>query len=101
MSKMPGRDQYMKEWSKRFGLDNNADASWGVCEQLVNGTKNYDTACAVMFDLSWAHHREYLERASAELKQYASQYPNNRILAQDLYNWVVWYETDKEKNPNE
>jgi hypothetical protein len=89
------RDKYIADWCKQIGVPANA---WNLVEYMVK-IKNYDTAVGVMFELSWRHHRDYLDRASKVLKEWAAQYSNAPITANDLYNFMTYYIANNEELP--
>jgi|SRR6478609_11824883 len=90
-------DHYMKQWMEMF----NVTSPWGVVEHLINLKNNYDTAVAIMFDLSWFNpeHKLWLRRASDELKKTHAQYNKVPLDANYLYNWQAYYLSDVEALP--
>ena len=94
---MTDHSRFIEDWAKQLGVANNA---WAIVEAMVNTAKNFDTACALMTNLSWkdSAHRSYMERMSPELQKYVKE--NGVALSQnDLHAWLTWYITEIEELP--
>lgn len=91
-------EKYLESWAKELGVDNNP---WAIAEYLVNTAKNYDTACAIMFGLSWSDEvqKAYLRRAADAMALLPTQYPDTHFPADWLYQWLVYYTEEVEKLP--
>lgn len=89
-------EQYMESWAKELGVPN---SPWSIAEYLVNTAKNYDTACAIIFELRWDLHKDYLRRAADEMAKLPGQYPGSVFTAAWLYDWMQYYITEVEAIP--
>jgi hypothetical protein len=89
----------IESWAARLKCANNA---WAIVEALINCPEpNYQTACSIMFDLSWVQHRDWLNRAVAHFEDVVSKppYAGTYLNAAWLYEYVTYYTTDVEKSP--
>jgi hypothetical protein len=64
-----GREHYVKLYAQRFNCEANELV---IAAHLINKAKNYLTAAAFIFGLSWKFesHRPYLTKAAAHLAEY-------------------------------
>lgn len=93
-----GYEYYTEQWAKDLGVDKDPDPIWAIVEKLVNSAKNYDTAVAMMFELSWhdADQNKWLRRCSDELAKLPSVYPGTFFDRMFLAEWVTYYTTEVE-----
>ncbi len=93
-------EHYIKEWMQQLKVD----SPWGIVVYMVNTKRNFDTAVAVMFGLSWSQdlpvQRAWLRRASDELKKLPATYPGVAFDAAYLYAWSQQYIKEVEALPN-
>lgn len=55
------RDNYIASWSKILGCKSDA---YSLAAALINKHKNFQSASAVLFGLSWRTHKEWLKKVS-------------------------------------
>lgn len=91
-------EYYIEQWSKDLGVDKDPEPIWAVLEKLVNSAKNYDTAVAMMFELSWhdPDQKAWLRRCSDEMAKLPSIYPGQFFDRQFLNEWVAYYTAEVE-----
>jgi hypothetical protein len=99
MTPMSDRETYLIDWAKQLGIKPDPGFEWKICETLINKRKNYDTAAAVMFELSWRWHRDYLLRAVAALTEWHKQAGCCVVSGNDLYTFVDYYIHNTEELP--
>jgi len=85
-------------WAEKLGCSPDA---WSIIVVLVNKAKNYDTATAMMFELGWVEHRDWLRRASDTLRTTLSspEYQGHVADAQWLYEFSQYYIKEVESDP--
>lgn len=97
MSDTYSRDEFIADWAKQLKLQT-ADP-YTIAVHLINVNKNYDTAMALIFGLSWINHTQYLQRLTDYFK---SVWPVNGVATVEwLGQFVQHYITDKEKYPED
>lgn len=94
MSDDATREQFIADWAKVLGCDPNA---YAIAVRLINVNKNYETAMAVVFGLSWVNHTQYLQRTTAYFK--SIWVDGTIVTAEWLGQFVQHYITDKEAYP--
>lgn len=90
------RDEFIAHWASVM----KAPAEpYALAVTLINKNRNYQTAMALIFGLSWVHHKEYLQRVC--------KYFEANWSAEDVAN-VEWltafvdhYVTEVEKYPED
>ncbi len=61
------RENYLVKWAKL--LKCKADV-WSVASCLINDAKNYDSAMALIYGLSWRYNKDWLTKATEYFKTY-------------------------------
>ncbi len=67
------------------------------CDAHVS--RNFKTAMAVLFALSWVTHRDWLARCSAFFCEFQAQNPDADWTPEYLYEWAAVYRSEKENVP--
>lgn len=91
------RDEFIAHWAK---LLNCQPEPYAIAVTLINVKRNYQTAMAIIFGLSWYNHAEYLKRLVSYFESVwdpATDVATVEWLAQ----FVDHYVTDKEKYPED
>jgi hypothetical protein len=92
------RDAYVAKWAKMFKCK--ADV-WSVGCALINDVKNYDSAMALIFGLSWRHNKEWLRRASDYFRNYWKSLGDKAVASPDwLYQYQQHYLNSVDKYPS-
>jgi hypothetical protein len=55
------RDEFIADWAKILGT---APEPYAMAVKLINVQKNYQTAMALIFGLSWVNNKDYLKRVT-------------------------------------
>lgn len=55
------REEFLTDWARQLKCANDP---WSIAVHLINVNRNYSTAMATCFGLSWMQHKEYLQRAT-------------------------------------
>ena len=91
------RDVFIEKWAKMFKCKPDA---YSVSAELVNHHKNFQSACAVVFNLSFRYHKEWLVASSDYLKKMWSQYPKEaKADASWMYQFQQHYINEVAKYP--
>lgn len=90
------RDEFIAHWSKILGC---AAEPYAIAVHLINNKRNYQTAMALIFGLSWANHKEYLKRIVAYFEK--NWTAEDVATVEWLAQFVDHYVTEVEKYPEE
>ena len=58
MTEIYSRDEFITDWAKILQC---APEPYAIAVKLINVNKNYQTAMALIFGLSWSNNKEYLK----------------------------------------
>lgn len=89
------RDEFIADWASQLGCKPNA---WDVAVHLINVNKNYSTAMAVCFGLSWNTNKDYLLKVTQYFQSVWDPL-KDKATVEWLGQFVDHYITDKEKYP--
>ncbi|MBA3761762.1 MAG: hypothetical protein H0X04_00265 [Chthoniobacterales bacterium] len=90
----------MEAYAKQLGCDNDP---WSLATTLVNmpKTRNYQTACALIFGLSFVTHKEYLLRAAKLLEQQHTEAEHFDVTNDWLIDWRNYFMAEVEEYPKD
>jgi len=90
------REEFIANWAKCLGTKPDP---YSIAVKLINVNKNYDTAMACIFGLSWINHPQYLQRVVTYFKSvWGDEFSATEVW---LGEFVTHYITDKEKYPED
>lgn len=91
------RDIFIDKWSKMFKCKSNA---FDVAAALINNHKNFQSASAILFGLSYVTHKKWLVKCAEHWQNAWMQYPKGTTCTAD---WCVqfqqYYITEVDKYP--
>jgi hypothetical protein len=88
------RDEFIADWAKLLKCDPHP---YHIAVQLINVKRNYHTAMAVIFGLSWNKNQEYLNRVVTYFS--ANWSADDVATVEWLGAFVDHYVTEVEKYP--
>lgn len=93
------REDYIKAWAKMLGCNNDV---YSVAAQLINKNKNFQSACAVLMNLSFRTHKEYLVKCSKYLETMWKGYGDTAVCNADwIYKFQQHYINEVDSYPKD
>lgn len=100
MAELYNRTEYVAKWAKMLGCKTD---EWSVTVHLINVVKNYQTAMALLFGLSWQTDKEYLKKVCKHFHENfkGSDGKDPVATAEWLYQYKEYYIKEVERLPTQ
>lgn len=94
MAEPYNRDAYLAAWAQQLGCPPDA---YSIATHLINTNRNFETAMACCFGLSWVKHSEYLRNVCKTIRE--AWQPNDVCTNEWLDQFVQYYITEVSPYP--
>ena len=93
------REIFLKHYCVMLKLPPETTDVGVIAASIINTYKNYETAVAILFDLSWKDHTDWLRACADHLRESWNIAEHGMITSEWLWGFQQYYVTEKAEYP--